>query len=246
MNYVYHSMEADADALAMAITPHEMVINLRDQASRSVKEQTMYEPTRVGNFISWPDVQQTRVNAIAAFNALVNPSWKQRLTALSQVVMIAFMSLLPPDRVGVVRRLRFKHTLVRRESGGWRLDLSSRKDGHSTRARRPRREAPSLKAEPPQTESDARRGLRLAETSKHYGPYCTALPDALTPLLNRYADALALEGEGGDEAYLFGPNHALDRPYESASWSMAVKRAFAKHSPGGREVAPKTLRASFM
>ena len=85
-----------------------------------------------------------------------------------------------------------------------------------------------------------------AETSKHYGPYCTALPDALTPLLDRYADMLALEGEGGDEAYLFGPNHALDRPYESAAWSMAVKRAFAKHSPGGREVAPKTLRSSFI
>lgn len=88
--------------------------------------------------------------------------------------------------------------------------------------------------------------VRAAETSKHYGPYCTALPDALTPLLDRYADALALEGEGGDEAYLFGPNHALDRPYESAAWSMAVKRAFAKHSPAGREVAPKVLRSSFI
>ena len=112
MNYVYNCLEADADALAMAITPLEMVVNLRDQASRSVKEQTLYEPTRVGGFITWPEVQQTRVNAIAAFNALVNPSHKQRLTALTQVVMIAFMSLLPPDRVGVVRRLRFKHTLA--------------------------------------------------------------------------------------------------------------------------------------
>ena len=86
----------------------------------------------------------------------------------------------------------------------------------------------------------------LTETSKHYGPYCTALPDALTPLLDRYADMLALEGEGGDEAYLFGPNHALDRPYESAGWSMFVKRAFAKHSPSGQEVAPKVLRSSFI
>ena len=138
MNYVYHCMEADADALAMAITPLEMVINLRDQASRSVKEQTLYEPTRVGGNITWPEVQQTRVNAVNAFNALVEPSWKQRLTALMQVVMIAFMSLLPPDRVGVVRRLRYKHTLVKRSGGGWRLDLSARKDGHSARNAAPR------------------------------------------------------------------------------------------------------------
>lgn len=96
MHYVYHCMEADADALAMAITPLEQVINLRDQASKSVKEQILYEPTRVGGWITWPEVQQTRVNAIAAFNALVGPSQKQRLTALTQVVMVAFLSLLPP------------------------------------------------------------------------------------------------------------------------------------------------------
>ena len=34
------------------------------------------------------EVQQTRVNAIAAFNALVGPSQKQRLTALTQVVTL--------------------------------------------------------------------------------------------------------------------------------------------------------------
>lgn len=111
-----------------------------------------------------------------------------------------------------VRRLRFKHTLVARSGGGWRLDLSSRKDGH--------------------------------KTSKYYGPYCTALPDALNDVLGRLRDALALEGEGGDEAYLFGPNHSIDRPYESAAWSMAVKRTFLKHY--GREIAPKTLRSSFI
>ena len=100
---VYFTMEADADALAMAINPLEQVVNLRDQASKSVHEQTQYEPTRVGGWITWPAVQETRVKAIAAYNALVNPTHRQRLTALKEAVMISFMSLLPPDRVGVVR-----------------------------------------------------------------------------------------------------------------------------------------------
>lgn len=100
---VYFTLEADADALAMAINPLEQVVNLRDQASKSVHEQTQYEPTRVGGWITWPEVQAARVKAVAAYSALVNPSYKQRLTALKEAVMISFMSLLPPDRVGVVR-----------------------------------------------------------------------------------------------------------------------------------------------
>ena len=131
-SYVYINMEPDEAVVALSPNPLEQLVNLRDQASRKTTEQDLYEPARVGGWITWPEVQQTRVNAITAYNALVGPSPKQRLTALSQVVMIAFMSLLPPDRVGVVRRLRFKHTLIQREGGGWRLDLSARKDGHST------------------------------------------------------------------------------------------------------------------
>lgn len=103
---VYYTLEADADALAMAVNPLEQVVNLRDQASKSVHEQSQYEPSRVGGWITWPEVQETRVKAVAAYNALVNPTYKQRLTALKEAVLISFMSLLPPDRVGVVRARR--------------------------------------------------------------------------------------------------------------------------------------------
>ena len=49
--------------------------------------------------------------------------------------MLSLLTLLPPDRVGIVRKLRLGHTLVRRASadgGGWRLDLSKQRDGHKT------------------------------------------------------------------------------------------------------------------
>ena len=45
--------------------------------------------------------------------------------------MVSLMTLIPPDRVGVVRRLRFQHTLKRRENC-WAVDLSKRSDGHKT------------------------------------------------------------------------------------------------------------------
>ena len=64
---------------------------------------------------SWPEVQQTRIKAIEAYNKLINPNHRLRLTALKEVAILSFMSLLPPDRVGVVRRLRLGvHRIARK------------------------------------------------------------------------------------------------------------------------------------
>ena len=45
---------------------------------------------------------------------------------------ISLLSLIPPDRVGCIRKLRLGHTLQRKESGGWKMDLSKQRDGHKT------------------------------------------------------------------------------------------------------------------
>ena len=216
MNYVYFELTVDADVLALSPNPLEQVVNLRDQAHGQIKEQNLYTPTNVkGGWITWPQVQETRVAAMTAIGALTESATApQRRTALKEAAMVSLMSLLPPDRVGVIRRLRLGHTLQRRDGGtGWRLNLTQRKDGH--------------------------------KTSKHYGPFCSKLPTELDAILNAYTAFLAME-PGGEEAYLFSPNNSLERPLESSAWTMAVKRAFKKHSPGNHEVSPKTLRSSFM
>ena len=45
---------------------------------------------------------------------------------------LSLLSLIPPDRVGCIRKLRFGHTLKRKPSGGWAIDLSKQRDGHKT------------------------------------------------------------------------------------------------------------------
>eukprot|EP00966_Prymnesium_polylepis_P173678 4017250-Prymnesium_polylepis.1 len=45
---------------------------------------------------------------------------------------LSLLSLIPPDRVGCIRKLRFGHTLKRKPSGGWMMDLSKQRDGHKT------------------------------------------------------------------------------------------------------------------
>ena len=39
--------------------------------------------------------------------------------ALDDAAAISLLSLIPPDRVGCIRKLRLGHTLKRREGGGW-------------------------------------------------------------------------------------------------------------------------------
>ena len=76
------------------------------------------------------------------------------------------------------------------------------------------------------------------------GPFAASLPDALTPILNKYAITLEFE-LGGDEAFLFHPpNGSNDRAMESSAWTGWVKRLFKRHH--GEEVAPKTLRSVFI
>lgn len=115
--------------------PHSSTqVNLRDQAHAKVKEQNLYTPANVkGGHLTWPQAQETRVAAMSALNTLpATATTAERRAALRNAALISLMTLIPPDRVGVIRRLRLKHTLQRREGGGWRLNLNLRKDGHKT------------------------------------------------------------------------------------------------------------------
>ena len=135
-----------------------------------------------------------------------------KMSLLRDAAAISLLSLIPPDRVGCIRKLKLSHTLKRKEGGGWMMDLSKQRDGH--------------------------------KTSRFYGPFAASLPAELTAILDRYAIALELE-VGGENAYLFHPPHGSnDRPMESAAWTGWVKRLFKRHH--GEEVAPKTLRSSFI
>eukprot|EP00966_Prymnesium_polylepis_P264471 6110009-Prymnesium_polylepis.1 len=104
------------------------------------------------------------------------------------------------------------------------MDLSKQRDSHKTSRFCERSAFPSL-----------------THTITPYGPFAASLPDALTPILNKYANQLELEF-GGDEAFLFHPPQgSVDRAMESSAWSMWVKRLFKRYT--GTEVAPKTLRS---
>ena len=131
-SYCYANLEPDESLLAMEPNPLTQLINLRGQAEKASKTQQLYEK-RVGGWLEWEDVQKARVSATKKLDDTAQggtPASKRNL--LRDCCALSLLSLIPPDRVGCIRKLRLGHTLKKKESGGWMIDLSKQRDGHKT------------------------------------------------------------------------------------------------------------------
>lgn len=125
--YAYANFEPAAEVLNMEPNPLTQLINLRGQAEKASKTQQMYEK-RVGGWLEWEDVQKARVAAMNKLNDAVQtgtPAAKR--TLLRDAAAISLLSLIPPDRVGIIRKLRLGYTLKRKQGGGWKMDLSKQR-----------------------------------------------------------------------------------------------------------------------
>ena len=130
-SYCYANLEPTDVVLNSDPNPLAQIINLRGQAEKASKTQQMYDE-RVGGWLTWEDVQKARVKA---FEKLDEAQWgepSEKRFALRDAAAISLLSLIPPDRVGCIRKLRLGHTLKKKEGGGWKMDLSKQRDGHKT------------------------------------------------------------------------------------------------------------------
>ena len=83
-------------------------------------------------WLDWPAVLTARARAVRTYELRKEEEGGPGArTRLFDAALLTWLTVVPPDRVGVVRRLRFQHTLKRRESC-WVVDLSKRGDGHKT------------------------------------------------------------------------------------------------------------------
>ena len=130
-SYCYANLGPDDELLVMDPNPLTQLINLRGQAEKASKTQSMYDK-RVGGWIEWPDVQKARVTAMKKLDDMGDGAPAAKRNLLRDCCALSLLSLIPPDRVGCIRKLRFGHTLKRKPSGGWAMDLSKQRDGHKT------------------------------------------------------------------------------------------------------------------
>ena len=80
-------------------------------------------------------VQRARVKAEELASKATDDAGRR--TKLRDYTAVSLLSLIPPDRVGLIRKLRVGHTLKRvpasaSEPAGWRIDLTKQRDGHKT------------------------------------------------------------------------------------------------------------------
>ena len=105
------------------------VLRLRNQCERNAKSERMYAPSTAHNWIDWEVAQHGRIQAIDAWRAHASsfdaPISAKETLLLRDVLIMLFHTVQPPDRVGVVRKLRLGHTLKRGGKHGYVLDLTA-------------------------------------------------------------------------------------------------------------------------
>ena len=126
--YVYANFELPDATAVLDPSPLTMILNLRSQAEKQSATQQMFDK-RVGAWCSWQDVQDCRLRAMQRLG-MANAANKRAFC--KDAAALSMLSLIPPDRVGVIRKLRFGHTLKKLEGGGWGLDLRNVRDSHKT------------------------------------------------------------------------------------------------------------------
>ena len=133
-SYCYSGLAAHDPLLAMDPSPLTMLINLRGQAEKASKTQNLYDQ-RIGGWLEWEQVQQARLTAMGKLEALGDDrsvALAAKRNLLRDCCALSLLSLIPPDRVGCIRKLRFGHTLKKKSNGNFMMDLSKQRDGHKT------------------------------------------------------------------------------------------------------------------
>ena len=121
--HVYSTYKIDESIYSMQRTPLDELIRLRGQCESEAKQQRLYQ-RRDANWIEWPAANEARKKAEAAFRAKATPQTRR------DWLLISLHTCAPPDRVGVVRKLRLGHSL-KRCGGGFVLDLTTQRS-HKT------------------------------------------------------------------------------------------------------------------
>ena len=151
-NYVFTALAPSDAAMALDVQPPEQLLRMRAQAETLAKQDRLFA-RKDPNWVDWPTVQQGRIKCLAAWNASQGKPHAEKMKLLREVLVMLFFSVQPPDRVGIIRRLRFGMS-VKANGDGFDLDLSNMRFKNSkfygVRERRVERDATAARASEPQ------------------------------------------------------------------------------------------------
>ena len=200
--------------------------NLRSQAQSAAMEDLLWKEKHP-QWLSWDDCQLTRQTCLKKYESVVadpHANREQKLEISKELVLLCLLTILPPDRVGVTRKL--SDSTLRKTESGWVIDLTKERRGHKT---------------------SRFTGPTITKVSDITTPFLEKMFELEQSQHNTFE--FTEEGEGSpnrtSRRYIFSKGHPT-RCFSESEWSAHVKNVFCKHSPGGKKVPPKLLRSIFI
>ena len=111
----------------MQTTPLANLVHLRGQCEKAAEQDKLWARADP-NYLPWIDAQKARVKAEGEYRA-AGPGGK-KIQLLRDWLILSLTTIMPPDRVGVIRKLRLTHSL-KRCGDGFVLDLTTQRS-HKT------------------------------------------------------------------------------------------------------------------
>ena len=121
--FVWETMEVEEAAMQATPQPPDALINLRSQCENQSKLSQLYAK-KPDNWLDWEKAQEARVKCAAAWAKAGSLSYDRKVALLKEYLVLLFHTVMPPDRVGIVRKLRWNATLKRDAPGAYRLDMT--------------------------------------------------------------------------------------------------------------------------
>ena len=192
------------------------------RAHRQIMQQARLEQkfsAKPKAWLDWPAVLTARARAVSQYELRKEEGGPGARTRLFDAALLTWLTVVPPDRVGVARKLQLGVTLKPSAAGegGFELDLST-PDAHKTAALF----GPSTTPVPAAACALLRGWLAEAGLAAAQQPYVFVLGG----------------GRGGGGAV----DHA--KPLDARRWTEVVKAVLKRQA--GVPLAPKDLRSSFI
>ena len=89
----------------MTLASRHALQNLRGQAEKQSRTQQMYD-RRIGGWLTWEVVQKARVKSVDKLDEVQWGAAEEKRFALRDCAALSLLSLIPPDRVGCIRKAR--------------------------------------------------------------------------------------------------------------------------------------------
>jgi hypothetical protein len=120
-SFVYNTYKVDDAIHSLPTTPLEELVRLRGQCEKEAKQEKLFARADP-NYLEWEEANAARAKAEAAY--------RSSKRGLRDWLLIALHTIQPPDRVGVIRRLRLG-TSLKRCGDGFVLDCTAQRS-HKT------------------------------------------------------------------------------------------------------------------